>query len=173
VTANQTTPQDSADFVARLDEAEVRLVSLATRPFPPGLSEPDPGGEERWDAARIWAHLAEFPSYWVAEARKILSGAPGQPVAFGRMAGDPGRIAAIERDRLLPPDELWEHVREGIAEARTFATTLGPEERQRLGEHPRRGPVTVAFVLDQFVATHLEEHAAQLERLAEQTPAQA
>jgi hypothetical protein len=161
--------QDATDFLARLDEAEVRLVSLATRPFPPGLSDPDPGGEERWDAARVWAHLAEFPGYWVAEARKILAGSRAQPVPFGRLAGDAGRIGAVERDRLLPPDELWEHVRDGIAEARTFATDLSPEQRQRLGEHPRRGAVTVAFVLDQFIATHLEEHAAQLERLAAQT----
>jgi hypothetical protein len=156
----------ATDFATRLDDAEVRLVSLATRPFPPGLSEPDPGGEERWDAARVWAHLAEFPPYWVGEARKILAAPAGEPVPFGRTAEDAGRNGAIERDRLLPPDELWARVRSGIAQARVFAAALTPAERERLGRHPRRGPVTVAFVLDQFVANHLEEHAAQLEGLA-------
>jgi hypothetical protein len=153
-------------FLERLDDGEVRLLSLATRPFPPGLTEPDPGGEERWDAARVWAHLAEFPGYWVGEAQRVLAAPAGQPAPFGRTAEDPGRIAGIERDRLLPPDELWQRVRAGIEEARAFAAGLSTADRERLGEHPRRGPVTVAFALDQFVANHLEEHATQLEGLA-------
>jgi hypothetical protein len=160
------TPEAGERFAARLDDAEVRLLSLATRPFPPGLTEPDPGGEERWDAAHVWAHLAEFPPYWVAQVRKILASPADEPVPFGRLADDAGRNGAIERDRLLPPEELWLRVRAGIEDARTCAAGLSPADRQRLGQHPRRGPVTVAFVLDQFVANHLEEHAAQLEGLA-------
>jgi len=159
-------PDRSARFAERLDDAEVRLLSLATRPFPAGLTEPDPGGEERWDAARVWAHLAEFPAYWVGEARKVLAAPADSPAPFGRLADDPGRSAAIERDRLLPPDELWQRVRAGIAEARAYAAGLTQADRERLGQHPRRGPMTVAFILDQFVATHIDEHAAQLEGLA-------
>jgi hypothetical protein len=158
--------KEGGGFMERLHDAEVRLLSLATRPFPPGLTEPDAGSEERWDAPRVWAHLAEFPAYWVAEARKILAAPVDQPTQFGRLADDPGRIEAIERDRMLPSDEVWQRVRSGIAEARSFAMALSPADRARVGQHPRRGPVTIAFVLDQFVANHLEEHAAQLERLA-------
>ncbi len=165
-TAASGTPEASARFPERLDDAEVRLLSLATRPFPPGLTEPDPGGEERWDAARVWAHLAEFPHYWVGEVQKILASPTGDPVPFGRTADDAGRNGAIERDRLLPPEELWLRVRTGIEEARTYAAGLSQADRERLGLHPRRGAVSVAFVLDQFVANHLEEHAAQLEGLA-------
>jgi hypothetical protein len=165
-TLESGTPGARADFAERLDDAEVRLVSLATRPFPPGLTDPDPGGEERWDAARVWAHLAEFLGYWVVEARRILAAPADEPVAFGRLADDPGRATAIEHDRLLAPDELWQRVRIGIAEARAFAADLSAADRERMGLHPRRGPVTVAFVLDQFIAKHLEEHTAQLEGLA-------
>ena len=160
------TPEAGARFAERLDDVEVRLLSLATRPFPPGLTKPDPGGEERWDAARVWAHLAEFPPYWVGEARKLIAAPADPPPPFGRLADDPGRTSAIERDRLLPPEELWQRVRAGIAEARAYAAGLSASDRARLGQHPRRGPVTVAFILDQFVANHLEEHAAQLEGLA-------
>ncbi len=114
----------------------------------------------------MWAHLAEFPPYWVGEARKVIAAPAGPPVPFGRLHDDPGRIAAIEHDRLLPPDELWQRVRAGIAQARDYAAGLTLADRARAGEHPRRGMVTVAFILDQFVANHLEEHAAQLEGLA-------
>ena len=154
-------------FLERLDDAEARLLSLATRPFPPGLTEPDPGGEERWDAARVWAHLAEFPAYWIGEAQKILAESEdgGEPPAFGRVATDARRIEAIERDRLLAPEELWRRVRDGIEDARSYARGLTSQEWERLGEHPRRGAVTVGFVINQFVASHLGEHAEQLERL--------
>jgi hypothetical protein len=160
-------PPTLQQFLDRLDDGEARLVALATRPFPAGLTDPDAGGEERWDAAQVWAHLAEFPAYWVGEARKILAtSADGPPPPFGRTATDAGRIAAIERDRFLLPDELWQRVHSGIGTARAYATGLSPDEWQRLGEHPRRGPVPVGFVLDQFVAGHLGEHATQLEKLA-------
>jgi hypothetical protein len=165
-TIESGTPEAGARFAERLDDVEVRLLSLATRPFPPGLTEPDPGAEERWDAARVWAHLAEFSPYWVREARKVIAAPADPPPPFGRLTDDPVRTGPIERDRLLAPEELWLRVRAGIAEARAYAAGLSPADRERLGQHPRRGPVTVAFILDQFVANHLEEHAAQLEGLA-------
>ena len=124
------THEAGARFAERLDDVEVRLLSLATRPFPPGLTEPDPGGEERWDAARVWAHLAEFPPYWVGEVRKIVAAAADPPPPFGRLADDPARAAAIERDRLLPPDKLWQRVRAGIAGARAYAAGLSPSDRE-------------------------------------------
>ncbi len=153
-------------FITRLDAAETRLARLADHPFPAGLTEPEPGGEERWDAARVWAHLAEFPAFWTIEIRRILAGAPGEQVPFGRMKADPGRVDPIERDRLLPIDALWSRIRSGIDAVRALAVSLSPNDWDRVGQHVRFGPTSVRSALDFFIADHLEEHAAQLEKLA-------
>ena len=93
-------------LIARLSEAERRLAEHASRPLPPGLSEPDPGGEERWEAGQVWAHLAEFPAYWLAQAQRVIALPTNEPVPFGRVKTDAARIAAIERDRNTDPEAL-------------------------------------------------------------------
>jgi len=111
--------------------------------------------------------MAEFVPYWMGQAKVILAGDPATPVPFGRLADDPGRSAAIERDRLIAPDELWRRIDDALGDARRFTGGLTDGDLARLGMHPRRGPVTVGFVLHQFIVVHLEEHTAQLERLGE------
>ena len=49
------------------------LAEHAAKPPPPGLTEPDPGGEEQWEAGQVWAHLAEFPRYWLAQAQRVIA----------------------------------------------------------------------------------------------------
>lgn len=156
----------ATDLLERLDDAEMRLELIADHPFPAGFTDPDPGGEERWDAPRVWAHVAEFVPYWTSQVRLILAGPPGEPAPFGRTAADPARSAAIERDRLLPPEELWRRVRAGIDGAKAAIAEMPPSDWDRLGMHPVRGPVSVGFVFEQFVAKHLDEHCAQLQKLA-------
>src|SRR5205085_993163 len=88
--------------LARLRAVQARLDEHAAAGAPPGLTEPDPGGTERWEAGQVWAHLAEFPAYWLGQIQHILerrlAGDP-EPVPFGRTKTDAARIAAIERDR--------------------------------------------------------------------------
>ena len=62
-------------LITRLTDAERRLAEHASQPLPSGLSDPDPGAEERWEAGQIWAHLAEFPAYWLGQAQRVI--APG------------------------------------------------------------------------------------------------
>lgn len=153
-------------LIDRLDAAEARLEELSTKPFPPGQTDPDPGGEETWDAARVWAHLAEFLGYWTAQAREIVASPPGEVPRFGRMKTDPTRVDPIERDRLLPPDQLWERLDAGIHRARDLFESFSDEQLDRKGIHPVFGEQPVRFILERFVDVHLEEHANQLDKLA-------
>ena len=95
--------------LARLRAVQARLDEHAAAGPPPGLTEPDPGGTERWEAGQVWAHLAEFPAYWLGQIQHILerrSAGDPEPVPFGRTKTDLGRIAAIERDRNEDPEAL-------------------------------------------------------------------
>ena len=37
-----------------------------------GLTDPEPGTGERWDAGQVWAHLAEFVGFWLAQASHVV-----------------------------------------------------------------------------------------------------
>ncbi len=152
-------------LLARMADAERRLVEHADRPVPSGLTEPDPGAEERWEAGQVWAHLAEFPDYWLAQAEHVIDGPPGAPVAFGRVKSDPGRTAAIERDRHSDPAALLARVRASLARVSDAARGWPPEAWRRVGVHPTLGEMTVERLVERFIVEHLEEHADQLDRL--------
>ena len=152
-------------LISRLAEVERRLAEHAARPLPPGLTEPDPDGEERWEAGQVWAHLAEFPGYWLAQAQRVIALPTNEPVPFGRVKTDAGRIAAIERDRNTDPASLLERVRTSLAEVTDAARTLPPEAWTRRGMHPSRGEMSVQQIFERFIAGHLEEHADQLDAL--------
>jgi hypothetical protein len=152
-------------LLARLAEAERRLSEHADAPLPAGLSDPDPGAEERWEAGQVWAHLAEFPGYWLGQLQSVLALPTNQPVPFGRVKTDPGRLEAIERDRHGDPRALLERVRSSLAEVSEVVRAL-PDEAWRLrGAHPMLGEMTVERIVDHFIVAHLEEHADQLDGL--------
>ena len=114
----------------------------------------------------MWAHLAEFIPYWIAQAGPVLRGQPsGEPVPFGRTKRDPERIGAIERDRREAISALWDDTRSDIATLRTFLGTIEPEQWNTSGLHPTLGAMTVDELTDRFLVGHLEEHADQLEGL--------
>jgi DinB superfamily len=154
-------------LISRLADVERRLAEHASRPLPPGLTEPDPGGEERWEAGQVWAHLAEFPGYWLGQAQRVVALPTNEPVPFGRVKTDPVRVEAIERDRHTDPAALLERVRASLAEVTEMARTLPPKAWTLRGMHPTRGEMTVQQIFETFIANHLEEHAAQLDSLRE------
>jgi hypothetical protein len=155
-------------LLARLEEAEARLAQRASAPTPRGHSDPDPGFEERWDAGQVWAHLAEFPAYWLAQAERIIAAPPVQPARVGRATSAPERLEPIETGRDRPVVELWSACRLGIERVRAFALEASEAEWAREGEHVVRGPLSAGFILEAFVGGHLLEHAEQLERLAQE-----
>lgn len=159
---------DTDALRARLADAERRLAEHAAGPVPDGLTEPDPGGEERWEAGQVWAHLAEFPAYWMNEVRSILAkrdtGVP-EPIPFGRVKTDPGRLGAIERDRHQDPAALLRRVRESLAWVGDELGVLDDDAWKARGLHPVRGELTVSQIVERFILDHLEEHADQLDSL--------
>ena len=153
-------------LLQRLDSVERQLAALAATPVSADArTDADPGTGERWDAGQVWAHLAEFVPYWVDQSRAVIAAYSDEPVPFGRTKTDSARIAAIERDRVLSIAVLWSQTLSDIESARRFIETLDDTALGARGVHPTMGVMTAAGILDEFVATHLEQHAAQLEQL--------
>jgi len=152
-------------LITRLADAERRLAEHAAKPPPPGLTAPDPGGGEQWEAGQVWAHLAEFPAYWLAQAQRVMALPTYEPVPFGRVKTDAGRIEAIERDRNTDPSALLERVRTSLAAVTDAVRSFPPEAWARRGAHPTRGDMTVQRIIEKFIVEHLEEHADQLDLL--------
>jgi len=153
------------DILEHLDTVEQRLAEHAAGPAPDGLTEPDPGGTERWEAAQVWAHMAEFVPFWQAELEKVVDRYAGTPVPFGRTKDDPTRIGAIEQGRHVPIAELMRQVHDSIEVTRRYLPTLSAAQWASVGLHSRRGEMTVAQIVERFTIHHLEEHADQLDGL--------
>jgi hypothetical protein len=153
------------DLLERLDAVEQRLAEHAAGPAPDGLTEPDEGGTERWEAAQVWAHMAEFVAFWQAELEKVVDHYAGAPVPFGRTKDDPERIGAIEEGRHVPIAELMARVHGEIEVTRRYLPTLSTAQWSSVGLHSRRGEMTVPQMVERFTVSHLEEHADQLDGL--------
>jgi threo-3-hydroxy-L-aspartate ammonia-lyase len=154
--------------LARLGAVERRLAEHAARPLPSGLTDPDPGASERWEAGQVWAHLAEFPGFWLAQMRKILADrAAGKdgPIPFGRLKTDVSRTDPIERERRTAPAELLRRVTATLAKLSAELTALPNAAWDATGLHPTLGEMSLTAILDRFVLGHLEEHADQLDGL--------
>jgi hypothetical protein len=145
--------------IARLDR--LRPAVEAGAPWP--LAERfDDAPEASWGPPEVLAHLAEMIGFWTTELQRVAAG-EGEPVPFGRTAADANRLAAIEYDRSKSPAELFARIN-GAADR--FLAVWGawtPTQRERLGLHPRVGEISVAASGDRFIASHLIDHANQLE----------
>jgi len=162
------TNETVATALARMGAVGRRLSEHAARPLPSGLSDPDPGAEERWEAGQVWAHLAEFPGYWLDQVRRILAARDGEAtgsIPFGRLKTDAGRIGAVERERRTAPTELLKRVTAQIDELSATLTALPADAWDVAGLHPTRGEMSVRAIVERFVLSHLEEHADQLDGL--------
>jgi hypothetical protein len=161
-------PDEAATALSRLEAARQRLATHAASGAHAGLTGADPQTGERWDAGQVWAHLAEFPAYWLDQFKRLLAArADGahEPIPFGRTAADPTRILAIERDRNEHPRALHGRVDRGIADAEAFIRGLPATAWDAAGLHPRLGAMRLPAMVERFWVTHLEEHADQLDEL--------
>lgn len=157
-----------ASSLTRLSAVERRLAEHAARPLPSGLTDPDPGASERWEAGQVWAHLAEFPGFWLDQMRAILAartaGAEG-PIPFGRMKTDASRTEPIERERRTAPAELLRRATAKLDELSATLAALPGDAWAATGLHPTLGEMGLEAIVDRFVLDHLEEHADQLDGL--------
>ena len=158
---------DKARLLANLGTLRRRLVGLADHEQPAGLTDPDPDTpEERWDAAQVWAHVAEFVGYWHAQMAEVVRLYDGAPVPFGRIKTDAGRIHAIEVGRHRSIADLAAEADRGIVALAAYLATLDHDAWQARGLHQTRGVMDVPAMVERFILNHLDERAAQLEGLA-------
>src|SRR2546428_2260021 len=88
-----------------------------------------------------------------------------QPVSFGRVKTDPGRVAAIESDRHTPPEELTERLASQLRDLRVLLADLTPDDWRKRGVHETLGVMDIEQIVDMFLVKHLEDHADQLDYL--------
>jgi histidinol-phosphate aminotransferase len=156
----------TAVHLDRLDVAVERLrTHLVTEHR--GLTRPVPGEEERWADADVWAHLAEFGDYWLAQLHHVLAAPSSEPVPFGRTRHDRGRIAAIAAGRSTPAAAHLAAVERAADRLRALLCELTEGEWGRVGLHPTLGAIDVDRQLDEFHIGHYEQHADQLDELTE------
>jgi len=153
-------------YLERLEVVRARLDRLAAeRPAEGALTAPDEPTGERWEWGQVWAHMAEFPAYWMARIREALSNPDPAPAPFGRTKEDPDRIGAIERDRSAPVDRLLVRLHGDLDDLRDLIAEMTPRDWDRGLEHRTLGMMDTAHAVDEFLVGHLEDHAAQLETL--------
>jgi histidinol-phosphate aminotransferase len=152
-------------IVSRIDAADERLVAHAATAHD-GLTDPDPGGTERWNADQVWAHLAEIGDYWLGELADVVDAASAGPVPFGRVKSNPVRIAAIEDGRHRPVAHNLNAARQSLSALRAYMAGLSETDWMRVGCHETLGDMSIERQLDEFHIGHVEQHLAQLDGLA-------
>lgn len=156
-------------WVERLRAAERRLASHAGEPRPSGLTAPDPGEAERWDAGQVWAHIGELGDYWCTELTQVLASS-GENPAFGRVKTNPRRLAAIENGHHDNVIVHFEAARRAMDRLRALVTEMDGDDWARAGTHSTLGVMAVPQQLQKFLVGHWEEHADQLDDLGGRSP---
>ena len=151
-------------WLQRLWGTEARLRQHARESSFSGTTEPDPGSDERWEAAQVWAHIGEFGDYWLVELDKVLGGEPDQP--FGRTKADEGRRAAIAAAAERSIEDYLDSALRSLDRLRALLSEFTTDEWEKAGTHPTLGRMTIADQLQHFLVGHYEEHLAQLDALA-------
>jgi histidinol-phosphate aminotransferase len=152
------------DAVDRIDAAAERLAGHAAAAHQ-GLTDPDPGGTERWDAGQVGAHLAEIGGYWLCELRRVVDAGNRPPATIGRPLSDPSRVDAIEAGRGQPAADHLAVTRRSLDALRAYLAGLSAADWSRVGRHVSAGNMTIPQQLDAFHLGHVEQHLAQLDGL--------
>jgi hypothetical protein len=154
-------------FLERLEAERAHLERLAKKPPPEGpLTQADEPSGEQWDWGQVWAHMAEFPAYWMARLREVFAQPPARdPLPFGRTKADPDRIAAIEWDRHVPTHELMVRLGGDLDDLRDLLSDMSATDWSRRVRHISLGEMDMPRVFEEFFVGHLEAHTKQLDGL--------
>ena len=154
------------ELLERLQEGidglqETRATVEAGAPWPLAAVF-DTSEEASWGPPEVLSHLAEMATYWLGEIERVVAGDGTAPVPFGRVSTDKLRLGIIERDRSLPPRELYDRTVSALQRLERRWRTLTETELARVGLHPRLGEMPVSAMADRFIVSHLAEHVVQL-----------
>lgn len=153
--------------VASLRQAVEALLGLAEG-IPSERLYAAPGGDD-WSLMQVLAHVTEFLPYWASQAREVAARTrDNQP--FGRTHDDPDRIKAVEDQARASLATMRDMLNTSLATCTALLEAIPADGWQRTGRHARRGEMSVAQFVDDFLVSHLDEHLAQAEALV-QAPA--
>ncbi len=155
----------AADWLDRLDAALARYRDHLSVEHP-RRTDPVPGEDETWDDRDVWAHVAEFGDYWLAELTTLLDSPVGEPPLFGRTRRDLTRIAAIETGRDADPAEHLDTIERSADRLAALLAGMTDEDWARTGRHETLGVMDLDAQLRHFHVGHYEEHADQLDLTA-------
>ena len=142
--------------VEQLEQSVERLIEEIERLPADALYRAPMEGE--WPVMSLLAHVAEILPYWAHQAENIVR-APGEP--FGRMLDDPDRVGAVAQHGHDAVSTIVPRIRSGLADCVRTLRALPADGWQQAGLHPMRGMMTVEQVVDTFLVSHVEDHAAQ------------
>lgn len=123
--------------------------------------------DDVWSVLEILGHVAEFVPFWTAQTVQISR----QPdLEWGRTHADTDRLAAVQRASSRSLGELLDEIRTGVeASAATLRAIsdadLAAEAQSR---NPRWGRKPASFIVDDLLVGHVEKHAGQIRRNADQ-----
>jgi hypothetical protein len=152
------------DFLERTDNVQERLAALATSLE--GLTTPDAKSGEQWEDGQVWGHMTEFVPFWMGQVDNVIKTFDGEPVPFGRALGSTARIDGIESGRIVAPEEQYAMLRKQLAAFRDWLQSLPEMGLVATGVHSTMGEMAAWQAIDEFLVSHLEQHADQLELLA-------
>lgn len=159
------------DLIRRLADVAERLETLATQPERHGLTAPDEATGERWDEGQVWAHMAEFPRFWLGEAHRLLTNGHTELIEFGRHDTSRIRLEGIRSRRYVTPVALYrQHIYPSIRETQLFLENHPAEQLQIEGRHIEDGVMSILRLIEQYVVDHLEEHAEQVDSIENVAP---
>ena len=165
-------PEDSGSAVRRMAEvraaAEIRAENLRldeellaeAEAFDPARLTEAPEGE--WSAARVMAHLGEFPRFFAGELRRWRE----DPAAVvGRTHEHPVRLAAVASaaDAL---DDVVAAMRVSFRELAAALDGLSDDDVDAKTENVKYGPEPLSAFFDRYVIGHKAGHLDQLRALA-------
>jgi uncharacterized damage-inducible protein DinB len=121
-----------------------------------------------WPVMSTLAHLAELLPYWAHQAEAIAR-TPGTP--FGRTHEDPDRIGAVEQHGHDSLESMVPRLRAGLDECVRILRALPADAWTQTGQHPTRGAMSIADLVDAFLFKHADEHATQIQATLKQVAA--
>jgi hypothetical protein len=156
MTAEQTAAERYTERIeAQVDEL-IRMIAASTDEHWFHRAAP-----EEWTAAEIAGHLVEMLPYWGKKAAEIAA-SPGQ--TYGRDMDDPGRMGGVRSGTTLSRHDAVERVRAAAHEAARAIRALPAAGWHAEAIHTDRGSETVADLIENALAGHLESHVEQVRR---------
>lgn len=156
--------EPTADQI-RADNADLdqRLLALSRALNVDLLTAHDAEGS--WSAAQLLAHLGEFPRFFAADLRRLLTD-PAQPV--GRTVEHDERLAAVAAAEGKSLAELIEGMEDAFAEMAESLGRLGDHHVGAMTQNKKYGAEPLTAFLDRYVLGHKRAHLNQLRK---ETPA--